>query len=585
MGDLVKDTVHDTELDGDNHYDENKTDVAVHDPLLKQYRDITDKSPNGKPDYNTLPVDTGWSWMILFCVSFVIMINVGLYKSSGIIFVAIQERFGSSASMTSLISTLTTASFSVTSMFVMNLGSKFLSNRTITVVGILTSCVTYIIASVAQDFELLLLSNGVLRGVGLAFIEPIAFAIIGSYFEKHRGLACSISSSGGSLGGLVFAPLLTAMLEYYGFSGTMLIVAGFVFQCLVTAVLIRPESFYSLGNKVIEATQTDSETNTTDASLRNENDAQTIGCTLITSVDHYVEQVKQPAADSRNDIGILTQPICDGEQLDTSIHEMGRANTDSHIDIGIIRDEQSTNLAYSNGDCATKRDIISDDTAISHTETALPIRKKCSCFQKMLDLFDLSLFKDPVFIVLFLAGNFMCVPGALSKVYLAPHGKDINLTPAEIANTLAIYSAIDLCSRLAFGFISDRKWIRRSTMIAISAFIVGAVSQFMSFYSNFSWLLFYSVVYGIFGGSYFAILTPLILDYFPLAKLNSIIGFIILAEAIFGSSGFVIVGTLRDTTGSYVASFHFLGSMAVIGGLLFAGLPVVERFHRSQKNA
>ena len=44
-----------------------------------------------------------------------------------------------------------------------------------------------------------------------------------------------------------------------------------------------------------------------------------------------------------------------------------------------------------------------------------------------------------------------------------------------------------------------------------------------------------------------------------------------LAKAIFGSSGFVIVGLLRDTTGSYVASFHFLGAMALIGGLLFAG--------------
>ena len=581
MGDLVKDSVHDTELDGNNHDDENKTDVAVHDPLLKQYRDIADTDPNGKPDYNKLPVDTGWSWIILFCVSFVIMINVGLYKSSGIIFVAIQERFGSSASMTSLISTLTTASFSVTSMFVMNLGSKFLSDRTITVVGILTSCVTYIIASVAQNFELLLLSNGVLRGVGLAFIEPIAFAIIGSYFEKHRGLACSISSSGGSLGGLVFAPLLTAMLEYYGFSGTMLMIAAFVFQCLVSAVLIRPQSFYSHGEKKIEATQANSETNTTDACLRKENNTE-----AITSVDQYVEQVKQSAAvDSRIVIHNLTQPVCDGAaQLETIKDKTERANNDLHTHIGVIRGEQSTNVAYSNGDCATKRNIIIDDTAVSHTETVLPIRKKCSCFQKILDLFDFSLFKDPIFIVLFLAGNFMCVPAALSKVYLAPHGKDINLKPAEIANILAIYSAIDLCCRLAFGFISDRKWIRRSTMIAISAFIVCAVSQFMSFYSTFSWLLFYSVVYGIFGGSYFAILTPLILDYFPLAKLNSVLGFIILAEAIFGSSGFVIVGTLRDTTGSYVASFHFLGAMAVIGGLLFAVLPVVERFHRSQKN-
>ena len=164
----------------------------------------------------------------------------------------------------------------------------------------------------------------------------------------------------------------------------------------------------------------------------------------------------------------------------------------------------------------------------------------------------------------------MCVPCALCMVYLAQNTKDENLKPVEIAKILSIYSAVDLCSRLAIGFISDQKWIRRSAMIAISGCIVCVVSQFMSFYKTFPWLLFYAVIFGMVGGCYFAIFTALILDYFPLPKLNSIIGFIMLAEAIFGSSGFVIVGLLRDTTGSYVAPFHFLVAMALIGGLLFA---------------
>ena len=75
------------------------------------------------------------------------------------------------------------------------------------------------------------------------------------------------------------------------------------------------------------------------------------------------------------------------------------------------------------------------------------------------------------------------------------------------------------------------------------------------------------------------------MDYFPLPKLHSIMGFNLLAESIFGTSGYAIVGTLRDTTGPYVPSFHFLGALALIGGLLFAGLPIVERLHKHKENA
>ena len=539
MSNQAKDTVRTIELDIINHYTSDKNEKTVHDPLLKQFKDTTDSDQNVKSVQSALPVDTGWSWVILFGVAFELMIIVGLFKSSGIIFVAIQERFGSSASITSLISTLSTVSWSITSLLVMNLGSKFLSNRTITVVGILTSCICYIIASVAQDFALLLLSNGILQGAGAACIEPIGLAMLGNYFEKHRGLACSISSSGGSLGGLVFAPLLTAMLEYYGFSGTMLLVAAFVFQCLVTAMLFRPQSFYlHTGKKRRRKRQAGPETNT-DVCLNEGNVVTADEDVGGISINQYCEQVATSPTDSHTDISNLSQPISDDEvEYDASLKD--RAQFYSHVDVVEKREHIKTvNTGFSSDDSTTRlqasmKDRMKNaDNAVPHKGSTLNIENKRHCFKNILALFEMPLFKDPVFIVLFSAGSFMCVPCALCMVYLAPHAKDENLKPAEIAKILSIYSAIDLCSRLVIGFISDRKWIRRSTKIAISGCIVCVVSQSMSFYKTFPWLLFYAVIFGMVGGCYFAIFTAVILDYFPLPKLNSIIGFIILAEAIF----------------------------------------------------
>ena len=529
--------------------------------------------------------------MILLGATLELTIIVGLFKSSGIIFVATQERFGSSASMTSIISTVTMATWSVTSLLVMNVGSKFLCSRTITAAGTVATCVAYVISSRAQDIKVLLFSNGIIQGAGVACMEPVALAMLGSYFEKHRGLACSIASSGGSLGGLLFAPLLTAMLEHYGYSGTMLLAGAFVLQCLITASLFRPQAFYLTREKKFQKRKREQDTR---VHVLKENQAVMFNGDLV-SVNQQSKVINISNNDhcfAENGNTQMEAPKhCEARLTDLLlVEERQRSYTDSKIDEVAGQSLRTNELGFSSAECIGVPQISLIDTTEANNDGVRHINnrispKDLSCYQVISELFDFSLFKNPVFIIALFASTFMCVPCALSMVYLAPHAKDIGVEPEGIAKFLTIYSAIDMCSRISVGFTSDRKWMRRSTMIAISACILCAISHSMIFFTTFTWILVYSVIFGMFGGVSFAIFTAVILDYLPLAKLHSILGFIILIEAIFVSSAYAILGTLRDRTGSYIASFHFLGAMALVGGLLFAGLPLVERFHERKGNA
>ena len=375
--------------------------------------------------------------MILFSVTFELMVIVGLFKSSGIIFVATQERFGSSASMTSLISTINSVSWSVTSLLAMNIGSKFLSSRAITVLGILVSFISYIIASVTQDFELLLLSNGILQGVGGPCVEPIALSMLGNYFEKHRGLACSISSSGG----LVLAPLLTIMFDFYGFSGTMLLDAAFVFQCLVTAMLFRPQSFFSHGKRKIKKKDIDSDRNT-DAGLQMEHNVVAVNDdTPYSSVDLYGGHGRTPSANLHTYVSnVLPAMYNEAVELSSKTDSKERAFTGFHFDKVVKRGDQFIDTDYTNNDCTERHqtsliDGIIDELSHAGIKSTIGM-KRYSCFQRILELFDFSLFKNPVFIVLFLAAGFIRVPCALCMAYLAPHAKDVYLKPSEIAKIL-----------------------------------------------------------------------------------------------------------------------------------------------------
>jgi MFS family permease len=51
--------------------------------------------------------------------------------------------------------------------------------------------------------------------------------------DKHRSLATGIVTSGSGLGGMIFPILVHYLIEYYGWKGSMFILAGLMLQCVV----------------------------------------------------------------------------------------------------------------------------------------------------------------------------------------------------------------------------------------------------------------------------------------------------------------------------------------------------------------
>ena len=76
-------------------------------------------------------------------------------------------------------------------------------------------------------------------------VGPPMMSTIGIYFKKHRGLANSIFTGSASVGGLILAPIFTTLFEEYGYTGTMIIVAGLLLHSLVSAAFLRPPSWFS----------------------------------------------------------------------------------------------------------------------------------------------------------------------------------------------------------------------------------------------------------------------------------------------------------------------------------------------------
>lgn len=64
--------------------------------------------------------------------------------------------------------------------------------------------------------------------------------MVSVYFDKRRAMATGIAVCGSGIGTFVFAPLVTALNDEYGWRGTTLILAGIMFNCIACGAVYRP---------------------------------------------------------------------------------------------------------------------------------------------------------------------------------------------------------------------------------------------------------------------------------------------------------------------------------------------------------
>ncbi|KAF4992153.1 hypothetical protein FGRMN_7359 [Fusarium graminum] len=97
--------------------------------------------------------------------------------------------------------------------------------------------------SLCTEYWHFMLSQGVLMGVAMAFLQIPAFAALSQYFDRKRAAAFGIAVSGSSVGGIIFPIALSKMLNdsSLGF-GWSIRVMGFVMipLMLFSCITVRP---------------------------------------------------------------------------------------------------------------------------------------------------------------------------------------------------------------------------------------------------------------------------------------------------------------------------------------------------------
>ena len=127
--------------------------------------------------------------------------------------------------------------------------------RRVTVGGSVLACLAFLLSSLVTRLDLMLITFGVLGGVGFGLMYLPAVIIVGLYFEKRRAFATGFAVCGTGLGTLLFPVFTPELIEYYRWRGALVIIAGIALQGVVLGALFRPpprpkplrEDFYDPG--------------------------------------------------------------------------------------------------------------------------------------------------------------------------------------------------------------------------------------------------------------------------------------------------------------------------------------------------
>jgi len=162
------------------------------------------------------------------------------------------------------------------------------------------------------------------------------------------------------------------------------------------------------------------------------------------------------------------------------------------------------------------------------------------------------------FIVLFCAATIL--------LHIVPHTTDLGISPSNAAKVLSTLGALSIAGRFLMGVAGDRVGNRNALIICFGCLCLGTI--WVQFADRLWMLYMFACVHGFAHGGFFALIAPILADYFGTRDQGVILGIVIFISNIGSAIGPVLAGFVFDVTGSYQSIFMVLTGLSVAG--LFA---------------
>lgn len=588
-------------------------------------------------DYEMVPPDGGWGWLVLAGSMLVNILVPGTIKSFGVLFVEFLEAFQATPSAAAWIPALCYFLYSSLGPLSSILSVKY-SYRTVTIIGGTFAAAGMIITYWATSVNFLYVSYGVLVGTGAGLSFPPTVYIVTSYFVRLRGLANGLCISGSALGSIILPPVLRYLLVNFGYRGACLIMGGITLNVWVAAIFYQPvEKHMKRVKKVKQVEKLVGDDTIMEESEGNEDPeiGQARGSAIkpkfmITGddtpiatptlehkspdifrfnpkngmIDGFARSVSAaavPASYLKDDLNSrqrkISTPIKEEHRNLTFSSQLNAG--DSHVRLNRLnsirgrppRRSPSTSsfqyisTPYHGSTLSTHqpREFASHLSLRSIAESFKPSSKQAGEKSKESTgnkYFDLSLLKDPTYLVILISNSTNAIGYTNFIILLPAYASTLGFDKNLAAYLLSIVSTLDLVGRIGGSALSDTNLIPKTWYFVGGLSISGLALAMLPLATSYSMVSVFCALFGLASGTYVGITAIIMAEMLGTERLTSSYGISLFVNGILQLIGPPICGIIFENIGQYQPLFTALGFVLLVGSALWGFMPLIRRQKR-----
>ncbi|GFN94312.1 monocarboxylate transporter [Plakobranchus ocellatus] len=527
-------TDHHLLLDDKPHGMENEDNV---DKTLEDDKEMTLTVSIEEDDVNAQ--DKGFAWVIMIGGLLTQIMSGGLSRVNSLFYAQFLERYGESNQLTSWPGAISFTLQSFVAPVAVWFCNRF-SVRTAVILGTFLTASGLVITAFAPNIYLLFLSYSILQGIGRGLVMAPGVFIINMYFDKYRGIALGVATSGTGIGTFALAPVFEKLFNILGYRNTMLVIAGISSLSLISAAMFRP---YSVHKRMIREKLKKRRKEATEATLE--------------------------SSLKRRNSSFLSYGATNGpQQTGTSVSIESKDDTKSKA-----ATDNGSNLVGERRENRVKSGGMKKSKSYLRTvvETVFPVEGVKGKKSKRKPLFHWALLKDFPFMVLCISMAFYNLAHKTIFAFLAVTCEEQGLTDIEAAYIVSLTGIGDSVGRFAFGLLMDLPRVKPLREIAYSMvlFFAAGAALMVPFSRTLALLSIAGVVYGVMVGSSVSQRSTVLVAMLGKDMVNSALGLLYCSQGIGTLAGPPIAGALKDAFDTYtLAYFMSSGCMAGAGVLV-----------------
>ncbi|EDW12390.1 monocarboxylate transporter 13 [Drosophila mojavensis] len=609
----------------------------------KESSDKTVSLLNKKDDsaeYDLVPPDGGWGWLVLFGACLTNILIPGTIKSFGVLFIEFLQAFETTQTQASWIPALCYFLYSSLGPVSSILSVKY-SYRTVTLIGAVSASLGMILSYWASSVGYLYISYGVLVGIGAGLSFPPTVYIVTSYFVKLRGLANGLCISGSAIGSIILPPVLRWLLETYGYRGSCLIMGGITLNVLVGALFYEPVEQHMIRvPRARQALEDIPEEEDVGIVMKFENVDETAPNQAELAEKHlmpynsppsplylldddkqqFVRSASAAVVQSYAKPGDEFQPRA--RKISTPVRLPQRNQTftpgqlNSQSSLYAVPEGRSSSHKLAMRNSSRNRLSKRSPSTSSFLYISTPYHGSTLSFQpkefsshlslrsagsaaaeaapqdaggadetgqgkapqsQRSKFFDLSLLKDPMYLVILISNSTNAISYTNFIILLPAFGLARNFDKSLSAYLLSVVSATDLIGRIGGSALSDMGFIPKTWYFVGGLSISGVSLALLPLAYSYGAVCFWCAVFGLASGIYVGITAVIMADMLGTERLTSSYGISLFVNGILQLVGPPLCNWWTEAVNNYNPLFHTLGLTLLAGSALWAFMPWIQR--------